>query len=71
MNVMISIEDEQKLAAITAARLAFNQTSGLDTHSSETGDTKRRFETDEEYLVFLVHHTVEFFARTYTRSTTA
>lgn len=69
MNINIVIEDEQKLAAITAARLAFNIANDLEAHSSKNGDPKRSFETDEEYLIFLVHHAVEFFARTYTRST--
>lgn len=68
MQFLISISDERKLAALTAARHQFNKAAQDDFASSSPGaagspDQPKKFERDQDYLAFLVERTVDFFAR--------
>ena len=60
MTFTITITDERKLAGIRAARLAYNAEV-----AEQNPDGALIFQTESEYIAFLVDHSAEFFARHY------
>jgi hypothetical protein len=73
VDFVIKIEDEHKLAGLTAARLSFNCESAEEARSCGGCANKdacevQEFASDAEYVNFLINQAAAFFARKYLRA---
>jgi hypothetical protein len=55
----------EKMAAVRAARLAYNADILAEAASGQEAAPTRTFDRDEDYLAFLLDRTIQFFMRKY------